>query len=78
MVVTCRFQLLVRDRQQSLRLEEKGFAIEPEIAARVLGAGERIYEVPILYKARSRREGKKLTAMDGLRVLRALIRCRIG
>ena len=54
-----------------------GFAIEPEIAARVLRAGERIYEVPITYKARSREEGKKLTALDGLRVLKTLVRCRI-
>lgn len=61
---------------RSLSLRERGFAIEPEIAARVLKAGERIYEVPISYKARTREEGKKLTAVDGLRVLRTLVRCR--
>lgn len=27
------------------------------------------------YRARSRAEGKRLTALDGLRVLRALLRC---
>jgi hypothetical protein len=43
----------------------------------VLKAGERIYEVPISYAARSREEGKKLTALDGLRVLRTLFRCRL-
>lgn len=63
---------------RSLPLRERGFAIEPEIAARVLRAGERIYEVPISYRARTREEGKKLTALDGLRVLRTLIRCRIA
>jgi glycosyltransferase involved in cell wall biosynthesis len=62
---------------QSLPLREKGFAIEPEIAARVLRAGERIYEVPISYRARTRDEGKKLTALDGLRVIRTLVRCRV-
>ena len=41
-------------------------------------SGERIYEVPITYKARSRDEGKKLTALDGLRVLRTLVRCRVA
>jgi dolichol-phosphate hexosyltransferase len=61
----------------SLPLREKGFGIEPEIAARVLRAGHRIYEVPISYRARTRREGKKLTALDGLRVLRTLVRCRL-
>jgi dolichol-phosphate hexosyltransferase len=62
---------------RSLRLRERGFGIEPEIAARVLQRGERIYEVPITYRARSREEGKKLTALDGFRVLRTLVRCRI-
>ncbi len=61
---------------RSLPLRENGFAIEPEITARVLRAGERIYEVPIAYRARTRQQGKKLTALDGLRVLRTLIRCR--
>jgi hypothetical protein len=65
------------DLFRSLRLRERGFAIEPEIAARVLRAGERIYEVPVSYRARSRGEGKKLTARDGLRVLRTLVRCRL-
>jgi glycosyltransferase involved in cell wall biosynthesis len=62
---------------RSLKLRERGFAIEPEIAARVLQSGERIYEVPIGYAARSRDEGKKLTALDGLKVLRTLVRCKL-
>ena len=74
-VMTCH-KAMSTELFQSLRLRERGFAIEPEIAARVLRAGERIYEVPISYSARSREEGKKLTALDGLRVLRTLLRCR--
>jgi glycosyltransferase involved in cell wall biosynthesis len=62
---------------RSLPLRERGFAIEPEIAARLLRAGERIHEVPISYRARSRQAGKKLTAYDGVRVLRTLLRCRL-
>ena len=75
-VMTCH-KAMSTDLFRSLRLQERGFAIEPEIAARVLRAGARIYEVPITYKARSREEGKKLTALDGLRVLRTLVRCRV-
>jgi glycosyltransferase involved in cell wall biosynthesis len=75
-VMTCH-KAMRSDLFRSLRLRERGFGIEPEIAARVLRAGERIYEVPITYRARSREEGKKLTALDGLRVLRTLVRCRI-
>jgi glycosyltransferase involved in cell wall biosynthesis len=63
---------------RSLPLRERGFAIEAEITAQLLKRGVRIYEVPIEYVARSREEGKKLTAIDGLRVLRTLIRCKVS
>jgi glycosyltransferase involved in cell wall biosynthesis len=65
------------DLFRSLRLRDRGFAIEAEITARLLRRGIRIYEVPVHYKARSREEGKKLTALDGLRVIRTLVRCRL-
>ena len=75
-VMTC-YKVMRTELFRSLPLRERGFAIEPEIAARVLRAGERIHEVPISYRARSREAGKKLTALDGLRVLRTLLRCRV-
>ena len=75
-VMTCH-KAMRTDLFRRLPLRERGFAIEPEIAARVLRAGERIHEVPISYRARSREAGKKLTTMDGLRVLRTLVRCRL-
>ena len=62
---------------KSLPLRERGFAIEAEITARLLQRGERIFEVPVHYKARPTEEGKKLTWVDGLRVLRTLVRCRL-
>ena len=75
-VMTCH-KAMRTELFRSLPLRERGFAIEPEIAARVLRAGERIHEVPISYKARAREAGKKLTTIDGLRVLRTLVRCRV-
>ena len=75
-VMTCH-KAMRTELFRSLPLRERGFAIEPEIAARLLRAGEQIHEVPIHYRARSREAGKKLTAVDGLRVLRTLIRCRL-
>jgi glycosyltransferase involved in cell wall biosynthesis len=65
------------DLFRSLDLREDGFAVEPEIAARVLRRGISVYEVPVDYRARRREEGKKLSAVDGLRVLRTLVRCRL-
>ena len=76
-VMTCH-KAMSTELFRSLRLRERGFAIEPEIAARLLQSGERIFQVPIGYAARSRDEGKKLTAFDGLRVLRTLVRCKFG
>ena len=63
---------------RGLPLRERGFAIEAEVTARLLKRGVRIYEVPIEYVARGREEGKKLTALDGFRVLRTLLRCRVA
>jgi glycosyltransferase involved in cell wall biosynthesis len=76
-IMSC-WKLMPTSLFRSLDLREPGFGIEPEIAARLLRAGTRIYEVPIDYMARSREEGKKLTAGDGFRVLRTLLRCRFG
>jgi hypothetical protein len=66
------------DLFRSLSLQADGFEIEPEIAARLLQRGERIYEVPVNYRARATEEGKKLTSMDGLRVIVTLFRCRFS
>jgi hypothetical protein len=55
-----------------------GFGIEAEVTGKLLRRGERIYEVPIAYKARSREEGKKITAVDGLEALWILLRVRLA
>jgi dolichol-phosphate hexosyltransferase len=70
------YKVLPREVALSLDLEARGFELEPEITAKVLRSGHRIYEVPVEYAARSREEGKKLTAMDGVKALVALARYR--
>src|SRR3954470_22678162 len=76
-LMTCH-KVIRTDVFKALPLQARGFDIEPEIAARLLQHGERIYEVPVRYKARSTEEGKKLTSTDGFRVLRTLVRCRLS
>ena len=73
--MTCH-KVIRTDVFQSLPLKARGFDIEPEIAARLLRRGERIFEMPVTYRARKTEEGKKLTSVDGFRVLRTLVRCR--
>ena len=75
-IMTCQ-KVLPTALWRQLKLRESGFAFEAEITARLARARVRIYEVPVTYRARSREDGKKLTALDGLRVLRTLVRCRL-
>ena len=75
-IMTCH-KVLRTELLRNLRLQSRGFDIEPEIVARVLQRGHRIYEVPISYRARPTDGGKKLTARDGLGVVGTLVRCRL-
>ncbi len=76
-IMTCQ-KMMRTELFKSLDLSATGFAIEPEITARLLNRGERIYEVPVRYHARSNAEGKKLTAYDGVRTVAMLLRCRFS
>ena len=76
-IMTCH-KMIRTDIFRSLPLQSAGFAIEPEITARLVQHGERIFEVPVHYRARSNEEGKKLTAADGFRVIATLLRCRFS
>jgi glycosyltransferase involved in cell wall biosynthesis len=76
-IMTCQ-KMIRTDIFRSLPLRSAGFAIEPEITARLVQHGERIFEVPVHYRARATNEGKKLTALDGFRVLATLLRCRFS
>jgi glycosyltransferase involved in cell wall biosynthesis len=76
-IMTCH-KMIRTDLFRSLPLQSRGFAIEPEITARLVQRGERIFEVPVHYRARATEEGKKLTALDGFRVLGTLLRCRFS
>jgi len=76
-IMTCQ-KMIRTELFRALPLRAAGFAIEPEIAARLVQRGERIFEVPVQYRARSTAEGKKLTALDGFRVVATLLRCRFS
>jgi glycosyltransferase involved in cell wall biosynthesis len=54
------------------------FEFEPEITAKVLRRGHRIYEVPISYAGRELDEGKKITWRDWFSALKALVKFRFS
>jgi glycosyltransferase involved in cell wall biosynthesis len=67
------------DLVRSLPLASEGFAIEPELTARVLRVpGVRVYEVPIAYYGRTYGEGKKITWRDGVTAIATLLRIRFA
>ena len=72
---TC-YKMVRADVLRQLRLRSNTFTLEPEITCRLAQWGARIYEVPISYSGRTYLEGKKIKAVDGLKVLGELFRCR--
>lgn len=71
---TC-YKAMRTDVMRSLDLRSNDFRIEPEMAAKVLRLGYRIYEVPISYVGRTYEEGKKIKKIDGLKALLTLVQC---
>lgn len=65
---------VVRD----MNIRSKRFEFEPEITAKVLKKGIRIYEVPISYNGREWHEGKKIKWYDAPIALWTLIRYRFA
>jgi len=61
---------------KNIPLHARRFEFEPEVTAKVLKRGYRIYEVPISYTGREYEEGKKITWRDGLVALWTLIKYR--
>src|SRR6516162_1238988 len=72
---TC-YKLFDAQVLEGLTIQSNRFDFEPEITAKVLRRGHRIYEVPISYAGREPDEGKKITWRDGVGALKALVKYR--
>lgn len=72
---TC-YKAVRADILRELKLRSNGFTIEPELTARLAQWGARIFETPVRYRGRRFAEGKKTRAVDGLRAIWELLRCR--
>jgi dolichol-phosphate hexosyltransferase len=75
-VETC-FKVANTELWRRAQIRSDGFGLEPEVTGKFLKAGERIYEVPINYAARTREQGKKLRWVDGVAALLILLRVRL-
>ncbi len=70
------YKVFTADIARQVKLTSPRWGFDPEITARILKAGYRIYEVPISYNGREVFEGKKISWRDGFVVLFTLLRCR--
>jgi glycosyltransferase involved in cell wall biosynthesis len=73
---TC-YKVFDRTVLEGIELTADRFDFEPEVTAKLLRRGERIYEVPISYAGREFHEGKKITWRDGFAALRTLVKHRV-
>jgi glycosyltransferase involved in cell wall biosynthesis len=72
---TC-YKLFDRRVLDDVTLRAQRFEFEPEVTAKILRRGIRIYEVPISYTGREFHEGKKITWRDGFVALWTLVKYR--
>jgi glycosyltransferase involved in cell wall biosynthesis len=72
---TC-YKLFDRTLLDGITLRAERFEFEPEVTAKILRRGIRIYEVPISYTGREFDEGKKITWRDGFIALWTLVKYR--
>jgi glycosyltransferase involved in cell wall biosynthesis len=70
------YKAMRRDVVAGMTLRSDDFTIEPELTAKILKGGWRIYEVPIAYYGRTYAEGKKISWRHGVTALIALFRYR--
>jgi glycosyltransferase involved in cell wall biosynthesis len=70
------YKVLRADVAKGLNIKSDRWGIDPEITAKVLKRGNRIFEVPISYYGREFYEGKKISWRDGFTVLWTLIKYR--
>ncbi|MCK4268180.1 MAG: glycosyltransferase family 2 protein [Actinomycetia bacterium] len=73
---TC-YKLFTKEALEGLVIKANKFDFEPEITAKILRKGIRIYEVPISYTGRESHEGKKISWKDALPALWALAKYRV-
>jgi dolichol-phosphate mannosyltransferase len=70
---TC-YKLFKRETIKAIPLKCQKFEFCPEITAKVAKRKIKIYEVPISYNPRTKREGKKIKWRDGISAVWALIK----
>ena len=73
---TC-YKVFPKEVISKIKLVEDGFSFCPEFSTKIVKLGYKIFEVPISYSSRSKKEGKKITYRDGFLVIKYLFKHRL-
>lgn len=72
----CGYKVFKADVLKGIQLTCRKFEFCPEVTAKVLRRGYKIFEVPINYYSRTFKEGKKITYKDGFEAVITLMKYR--
>lgn len=72
----CAYKLFTKRVINSVPVRANGFDYEIELVCKIMGSGIPLVEVPVRYEPRSYEEGKKIRAIDGLRIMWVAVRTR--
>lgn len=72
------YKVFTREVIENMSLRATRFDFEPEITAKIIKKGYKIYEVPIDFTGRKFSEGKKITWIDGVKALYYLFKYRFS
>jgi glycosyltransferase involved in cell wall biosynthesis len=74
---TC-YKVFKKEVLKGISFKAERFEIEPEITAKIIKKGYKILEVPVYYKCRDFKEGKKISWKDGVKAIYYLIKYRFS
>ncbi len=70
------YKVMKKEVADRLVLQSSGFELEPEITAKLLLLGYKIFEVPVAYTPRLPADGKKINWTDGIQAVLCLLKYR--
>lgn len=73
----CAYKVFTKHIVQTVPVRSNGFDYEFELLCQIMRRGIPLAEVPVRYQPRSYEEGKKIRAVDGLRIIWVAVRTRL-
>lgn len=72
---TC-YKMIDTTTLKQLKIRSNGFGYAPELVSKLLKKGVRIYEIPVSFEGRTKRQGKKIGVKDGFECIHSILSYR--